>query len=924
MKSVRSRSAKKTTKATVKARGDQPRVGVAKQKRKSPAAEETLLANYLPPDYLIDSVTLDVNIQPAKAIVSSRLEIRRNPQGKNPNAPLVLLGETQKAVSVKLDGRNLSEDEDYRLTPDKLTIRSMPEKAVLEIASEHNPYENTALSGFYASGPMLCTQCEAEGFRRITYYLDRPDVMAKFRVTLRGDKKKYPVLLANGNLVDSGDEPKGRHFATWEDPYPKPCYLFAMVAGKLDKVTDHFATRSGRDVLIEIYVEPGKTDQTGFALDAIKKAMAWDEKTYGLEYDLDRFMIVATPYFNMGAMENKGLNIFNDACVLGRADTATDSTISFIERVVGHEYFHNWTGDRVTCRDWFQLSLKEGLTVFREQEFMGDMHDRAVERIENVRDLRTRQFAEDAGAMAHPVRPDRYQAIDNFYTATVYDKGAEVVRMIQTLAGGRAGFRKGMDEYFRRHDGQAVTCDDFAQAMASANKLDLKQFMLWYAQAGTPTVKVKSAWNAKAKALKLTLSQSCPPTPGQPTKRPMHVPFSVGLLDSDGKDMKEAIVLNLCKPTQSFEFKGLKEKPVLSLLRDFSAPVRLDYEVDDKDLLFMLAHDSDPFNRWEAGQKLGEKNLLAIAAKVGKAGGAKGKKGKSQNGTGVPETSLESYAQALESVLLDEKLDGAFRAMALTLPNESELGLTLVARGQKIDPLSLLQARRQLVKYLSTRLKSSLEKVRAKHSGIDPMAADGTTMGLRSLRNLCLSYLAAHQEEDILKQAYQQATASKSMTDKIAALSILADTHSPLRDKALAQFEKQWKKMPTVMDKWLMVQASARRKQALSDVKRLMKHASFDLKNPNRVSALIGVFAGNIEGFHAADNSGYRFISEMIRKIDPINPHVAARLAKQFARWRDYHTPRSRAMFAELKRLSKIKTLSANASEIVVKSLKSR
>lgn len=881
------------------------------------STQEVLLADYLPPDFLIDQVVLDVDIQADRAIVRSRLEIRRNPQGKKARAPLVLQGEIQKVLSVKLEGRSLSEGKDYRLSPHDMTIPAMPEKAVLEIVSEHNPYKNTALSGFYASGPMLCTQCEAEGFRRITYYLDRPDVMAKFRVTLHADKKKYPVLLANGNLMESGNEAKGRHFATWEDPFPKPCYLFAMVAGKLDKATDSFKTKSGRDVLIEIYVEPGKTDQTGFALDAIKNAMAWDEKTYGLEYDLDRFMIVATPFFNMGAMENKGLNIFNDACVLGRADTATDTTISFIERVVGHEYFHNWTGDRVTCRDWFQLSLKEGLTVFREQEFMGDMHDDSVERIDNVRDLRARQFAEDAGAMAHPVRPDRYQAIDNFYTATVYDKGSEVVRMIQTLAGGKAGFRKGMDEYFKRHDGQAVTCDDFARAMASANSLDLKQFMLWYAQAGTPVVTARDSWNEKTRALNLTLSQTCPSTPGQPRKKPMHIPFALGLLDGNGKDMIGATVLDFRKPRQSFVFKGLKERPVLSLLRNFSAPVRLEYARSDDELLFLLAHDSDPFNRWEAGQRLGEKYVLAMAVQSGK-------QKKTAKSTVIESTAVQSYAKALEKVLLDDHLDCAFRAMVLTLPSESELGLTLAARGIKIDPEALALARKRLVQCLSDKLRPSLEKTRAKYADINPMAADGDTMGKRALRNLCLHYLAARHEQAALKLAYDQAVLSRNMTDKIAALAILAETKSTLREKALAKFEKQWKNTPTVMDKWLMVQAAAKKPDVLADVKRLMKHPCFDIRNPNRVSALIGVFAGNTNGFHAANASGYRFVGEMIRRIDPINPNVAARLAKQFARWRDYHTPCSRAMNAELKRLAGIKALSANTSEIVVKSLKSK
>ncbi|MDE2030603.1 MAG: aminopeptidase N, partial [Alphaproteobacteria bacterium] len=533
----------------------------------SSKSPEILLKDYKPPAFLIDRTALDIDIREDHAKVTGKLDLYRNPKSREKNAPLFLNGETQTLLSVTRDGKKLAA-KDYRCDAHGLTIPNMPARAVLEIVSTHNPYKNTALSGLYAAGPMLNTQCEAEGFRRITYYPDRPDVMSKFRVTLHADKKKYPVLLSNGNLLKTGAEKGGRHFALWEDPYPKPCYLFAMVAGKLDKISSRFHTRTGRDVLIEIYTEPGKTGETGFALKALKNAMKWDEQRFGLSYDLNRFMAVATPFFNMGAMENKGLNIFNDACVLGRPETASDGTIAFIERVVGHEYFHNWTGDRITCRDWFQLSLKEGLTVFREQEFMGDMHSRAVERLISVRDLRGAQFAEDAGAMAHPVRPDHYQAIDNFYTATVYDKGAEVVRMIQTLAG-RDGFKRGMKLYVKRHDGQAVTCDDFVKAMADANKIDLKQFMLWYSQAGTPVLTVSSTYDARARTLKLTVRQRTPATPGQETKKPLHIPFAVGLLDSKGRDMIGTKVLSVKRAKEDFVLRNVKSAPVLSLLRDF-------------------------------------------------------------------------------------------------------------------------------------------------------------------------------------------------------------------------------------------------------------------------------------------------------------------------------------------------------------------
>lgn len=866
-------------------------------------AKEVRLADYTVPDFLVDHVQLDVDIQAKHTQVSSRLEIRRNPKSKNRKASLFLNGEEQRVISVVVDGKVLA-SKNYKLTPHGMTLPSVPDKAVIEIVSTNEPQKNTALSGLYASGPMLCTQCEAEGFRRITYYPDRPDVMAKFKVTIHADKKTYPILLSNGNLIKSGSEKGGRHFASWEDPFPKPCYLFAMVAGKLEKVTDKFVTRSGRKVLIEIYTEPGKGKETGFALAALKKAMKWDEVTYGLEYDLDRFMLVATPFFNMGAMENKGLNIFNDSCVLGRAETATDATIEFIERVVGHEYFHNWTGDRITCRDWFQLSLKEGLTVFREQEFMGDVNSIPVERLGNVRDLRRRQYAEDAGAMAHPVRPDRYQAIDNFYTATVYDKGSEVVRMIQTLVG-KYGFRAGMDTYVQRHDGQAVTCDDFVAAMASANKIDLKQFMLWYSQAGTPVVKVTSQYNDITKTLKLVVRQSTPPTPGQKVKKPLHIPLAVGMLDEDGKDMIETKVLSVKKANEEFVFPNIKSKPVLSLLRDFSAPVRLVYPYTDNELLFLMEHDSDPFCRWEAGNKLLTKYLLAMAA-----------------GKDVQARNIEKLVEALGKILRDNKLDAAFRATCLSLPSEGELGLELAAEGRPINPDALYATRKTLIKIIATQLRTDFGVVGATLATLSPKATDGESMGKRSLKNLCLSYLAVLEEDDILRQAHKQATVSINMTDQVAALGILSESSSPLRDKALGVFEKKWKKHPTIMDKWLAVQASAKRKGVLKDVQRLLKHPAFNMKNPNRISALIGVFAGNIVGFHAKDGSGYRFIADMIIKIDPINPHSAAALCKQFARWRDYDAGRQKLMVKELKRIKSQKKLSANSSEVVAKSLK--
>ena len=699
-------------------------------------------------------------------------------------------------------------------------------------------------------------------------------------------------------------EKGGRHFAVWEDPFPKPCYLFALVAGKLDKVTSRFVTKSKRPVLIEIYVEPGKGKQTEFALTAIKKSMRWDEERFGLEYDLDRFMMVATPFFNMGAMENKGLNIFNDSCVLGLPETATDGTISYIERVVGHEYFHNWTGDRITCRDWFQLSLKEGLTVFREQEFCGAMNSVAVERIDNVSVLRRAQFAEDSGPMAHPVRPDRYRAIDNFYTATVYEKGAEVARMIQTLVGVK-GFNKGMKLYVKRHDGQAVTCDDFVQAMADANKLDLKQFMLWYSQAGTPVVKVESRYDEKKKALHLTVTQSCPLTPRQPNKRPMHIPLAVGLLDAKGKNLIGTKILALTKPREDFVFRDIKAKPALSLLRDFSAPVRLIYPYTDDELLFLLARDSDPFNRWEAAQKLFMKYLLSMVL---------------ARKSSVPADAAR-FIKALGSLLRDRRADAAFKAMVLALPSEGEIGLALRADHHPIDPEAVYVARKAMVLAIAGALQSDFQKTHASLAHLNPKATDGISMGKRSLKNLCLAYLAADENQKTLQAVFKQAVTVKNMTDQIAALGILADTASPLRKRAFDAFEKRWLGNPLVMDKWLAVQASARRADTLATVRQLMRHSAFDMRNPNRISALIGVFAGNNLGFHDKSGQGYRFISEMIAKLDAINPHSAAALAKTFARWRDYEPKRRALMQKELDRLAKLNALSSNSREIIEKSL---
>ncbi|MBV8548956.1 MAG: aminopeptidase N [Alphaproteobacteria bacterium] len=865
---------------------------------------EKRLADYTPPDFLIDQAVVDIDIRDDHARVTARYNMRRNPKSKNKNASLVLNGEKQRLMGVTLDGTVLSHKE-YKLTDKDLTIPNIKARAfTLEVASTHNPYENTELYGLYAAGNMLNTQCESEGFRKIIYALDRPDVLTVFTVTLHADRKKYPILLSNGNPVSTGKEKNGRHFAVWHDPFPKPCYLFAVVAGDLDKVTDSFVTRSRRKVAIEMYVAKGKKPETAFAMRAIKQAMKWDEDVFGLEYDLDRFMIVSTPNFNSGAMENKGLNIFNDVCVLGRAETASDNIISFIQRVVGHEYFHNWTGDRVTCRDWFQLSLKEGLTVFREQEFMGDMNSIPVERLGNVRMMRNVQFAEDAGAMSHPVRPDKYQSIRNFYTATVYEKGSEVIRMIQTLVG-KKGFRKGMDLYFKRHDGQAVTCDDFVKAMADANKIDLRQFMLWYSQSGTPTVTVRSRYDAKTRKLHLSVKQKTKPTADQKKKQPLHIPLAVGLLDEKGRNMIPTRILELKKPAQEFVFNNVKTRPVLSLLRDFSAPVRLDYPYTDQELLFLLAHDSDAFCRWEASVKLLTKYMLALA-----------------NGKTVAEKTADALMDGLRAVLRDEKLDADFRAMVLSLPTEGELGLAQVAGGQKIDPDALVDARKAMMLRIAYALRPDIEHVYGQLKTLSSKATDGVSMGKRSLKNLCLAYLAQDEEVATRKLIMATAIQSTNMTDQVAGLGILSSTKTVERDEAFALFEKRWGNAPTIMDSWFAAQARAKRKNVLKDVRRLTKHPAYDGKNPNRISALVGAFANNIVGFHAVDGSGYKFVADMIVHIDAFNPDSAARLAKGFARWRDYELKRQKLMQTELRRIAAHKKLSSSVSEIVNKSLK--
>ncbi len=869
------------------------------------------LADYAAPDFLVDAIELDFDLHESATVVRARSAVRRNPL-RPPGLPLVLDGQHMQLLSVALDGRALAAG-DYALEPESLTIPRVPDEFALEIVTRIDPAANTALEGLYLSSGNFCTQCEAEGFRRITYYPDRPDVMARFTTRISADKRRYPVLLSNGNRVDVGGLPDGRHFARWDDPFPKPSYLFALVAGTLVSVDDAFVTRSGRRVALRIFVEPGNQDKCDHAMRSLKRAMKWDEERYGLEYDLDIFMIVAVGDFNMGAMENKGLNIFNTKYILARPDTASDDDHDGIESVVAHEYFHNWTGDRVTCRDWFQLSLKEGLTVFRDQEFSADMNDAAVQRIGDVRALRALQFPEDASPMAHPVRPDSYIEVNNFYTKTVYEKGAEVVRMYQTLLG-RDGFRRGMDLYFKRHDGRAVTCDDFAKAMEDANGVDLQQFRRWYSQAGTPVVKALGRYDAAARRYTLTLEQSCPPTPGQKEKLPFHIPVAVGLIDSKGNDLELRLegeaktqgatrVLDLKEQRQSFTFENIPEAPLPSLLRGFSAPVKLDAGYSDAELLRLMQQDSDGFARWEAGQSLATALMLrAIAAKE----------------RGAAAEVDPDFAAAFGRVLADERTDQSLLVLMLTLPSEIYLGEQMA----EIDVDAIHAVREVFRKALALRHRARLMEIYRAASANDPASLDRVAVGRRAMRNLCLGYLAASGDAEALSLCARQAREASSMTEVQGALQALCETESAERDAVLAGFYAKWKDEPLVVDKWFQVQATAPRADTLETVKRLMGHSAFSIKNPNKVRALIGGYcAGNPVGFHRADGAGHEFLADRVLELNALNPQVAARMLGPMARWRRYDARRSASMRRALERVAASPDLSKDVFEIASKSL---
>jgi len=882
-------------------------------KDNSASAPRTVyLKDYQRPAYLVEDIHLRFELDPGATRVTSRMIVVRNPQSPAASGALELMGQNLDLRSLRVDGVELGPG-NYQLDAEQLLLSGLAERAVVEIETVINPQANTALEGLYVSGNMFCTQCEAEGFRRITFFPDRPDVMARYTTTLMADKTRYPVLLSNGNPVERGETGDGRHWVTWQDPFPKPSYLFALVAGDLYCQEDSFRTRSGRDVTLKIFVEPENRHKCDHALASLKQAMKWDEDTYGREYDLDIFMIVAVNDFNMGAMENKGLNIFNASCVLASPDTATDADYYNIQSIIGHEYFHNWSGNRVTCRDWFQLSLKEGFTVFRDQEFSADLNSRPVKRIADVNVLRGHQFAQDASPMAHPVRPDAYIEISNFYTVTVYNKGAEVVRMIRNLVGSE-GFRRGCDLYFERHDGQAVTTDDFLAAMEDANDVDLTRFRRWYSQAGTPVIHASGHYDTQSGRYQLLIDQDCPATPGQEQKLPFHIPVEMALLDPRGEAMPLQLeneptpagthrMLELTQATHSFTFVGLTQRPTLSLLRGFSAPVKVQMERSAEELAFLFAHDPDSFNRWDAGQTLAIQVLLQLVERV-------------QHGQNLVVPA--EFIQAFRTTLSHPQLDPALIAQALTLPSESYLA----DQCETVDVDAIHTAREFVRKRLAEDLFDLfLQRYLELHSD-RPYRFDAESMAARSLKNLSLAYLLESGRGQGRAQCFAQLEQANNMTDSLAALSSLAQYDWPERDHYLGRFYDQWQHDPQVVDKWFSIQAASRLPDTLQRVKQLLHHSAFRLTNPNKVRAVIGRFClGNQVRFHTASGEGYRFLADQVLALDKINPQMAARLVSALSRWKRHDTHRQTLMQVELNRILSSADISKDVYEIVSKSL---
>ncbi|MDF0751117.1 aminopeptidase N [Marinobacter sp. 71-i] len=868
------------------------------------------LKDYRAPVFLVDHVDMRFELFESGARVHSVLSMRRNPDSDSADKSLELDGDSlTRLESVSLDGNPLEQDA-YEDSIDKLVIHQVPDRFELGVVTWIEPQNNTRLEGLYKSSGMFCTQCEAEGFRCITYFPDRPDVMARFRTRIEADKTLFPILLSNGNDVEKGDLEDGRHFVTWEDPFPKPCYLFALVAGDLVEKRDSFNTMSGRDIDLRMYVEPRNSEKCDHAMESLKRAMRWDEEVYGREYDLDIFMIVAVDDFNMGAMENKGLNIFNSSCVLASQETATDLAFQRIESIVAHEYFHNWSGNRVTCRDWFQLSLKEGFTVFRDSQFSADMGSPTVKRIEDATMLRTAQFAEDSGPMAHPVRPESYMEITNFYTLTIYEKGCEVVRMIRTLLGADM-FRKGSDLYFERHDGQAVTTDDFVRAMEDATGRDLSQFRLWYEQAGTPELTVRDQYDEAAGIYRLTIDQAIPDTPGQTNKKPQHIPFAVGLLGAEGESLplKLAVddveapvdrVLELTETSHTFEFHGLSERPTPSLLRDFSAPVRVFYPWTREQLTFLMSHDPDGFNRWDAGQRLAVDVISSLL------------------GAGS-EAVDPGLIKAYRALLADSSLDQALVAKMLQLPSEAYL----IELAEKPNVPAIHKARERVLEHMARALRDELLACYHRNTIAGSYEVTPESVARRSLRNTALAWLLHIDDEEGRALATSQFADADNMTDRLGALRALVNSgYEQEREQALTSFYERWKSDPQVVEQWFSVQSGSSRTGGLRKIHELMEHPTFDWKNPNKIRSVIGVFAGqNLPAFHEEEGSGYRFLAEQVRRLDDSNPQIAARLVSPLTRWRKFAPVHGDQMRMALESIRDKSGLSRDVYEVVHKSL---
>ena len=913
---------------------------------KTQTPQTIYLKDYRPPQFLIDTVDLHIDLAEEWTTVKAELNFRRNPASSENSKTLVLNGQKMELMAVILDKVELTQDQ-YQVDESQLTINDVPEKFVLSTEVRIQPQNNTELEGLYKSSKLFCTQCESEGFRKITYFLDRPDVMSLYSTTISADRQLYPVMLSNGNMLNSGKLTDGRHWVKWEDPFPKPAYLFALVAGDLLHIEDSFRTSSGREVKLQIYVEAENIEFCDHAMRSLKESMRWDEERFGREYDLDLFMIVAVNDFNMGAMENKGLNIFNSKLILASQETATDTDFYNIQGVVGHEYFHNWSGNRVTCRDWFQLSLKEGFTVFRDQEFSSDLNSRAVQRIADVDRLRVHQFPEDAGPMSHPIRPDSYMEINNFYTMTVYEKGAEVVRMIYTLLG-RENFRKGTDLYFDRHDGQAVTCDNFVAAMEDANGVDLQQFRRWYGQSGTPELHIRGSHDPEAKTYSLTVRQSCPDTAGQKgfgaekskndehekqtapveiqklkknahhsfQKQPFHIPLALGLLAADGDTLplkltgctaeknQDTIILELRKQSETFVFENIPAAPVPSLLRGFSAPVKLLFDYSIADLAFLLANDTDEFNRWETGQQL----MIRISLE------------QIQRFQNHEPFNLPSELENAFRSLLNQTQEGdsALLALALSFPNEPYLGEFM----DVIDVDAIHETRTFLRKELAQKLQPEFEKTYLEFQEEGAFKIDQHSMGRRSLKNVCLSYLSELGSLDIRKLTQTQFRKNENMTDVAGALGVLTHLDCPERETAFSEFENRWRKNTVVMDKWFALQAISCLPKTLDHVRKLTSHSAYEENNPNKIRALISTFSRfNQLRFHAGDGSGYEFISEQVLRLDPLNPQIAARLVSVFNNWEKFTETHKTKMNYQLQKIVKTPKLSGDVFEIVSKAL---